>query len=123
MHHVRVAEDDVRTAADGAPGVLRRIAVVCEDADFEVSPRETVDRTAMQFRELILRERLRRKHIQRTRRWILQDRAQDWRVVTERLAGCGRRRDDDVPAIQGVFNRGGLVRVELLNAAIPERGS
>ena len=40
------------------------------------------------------------------------DRAQDWRVVTERLAGCGRRRDDDVPAIQGVFNRGGLVRVE-----------
>ena len=37
VHHVRVAEDDVRTAADGAPGVLRRIAVVCEDADFELA--------------------------------------------------------------------------------------
>ena len=33
MHHVGIAEHDVRAGADGAAGVLRRIAVVGVDAD------------------------------------------------------------------------------------------
>ena len=36
MDHVRVAEDHVRASANGAPGILRRIAVVREDADLEL---------------------------------------------------------------------------------------
>ena len=33
VHHVGVAEDEVRARANGAPGVLGRVAVVGEDAD------------------------------------------------------------------------------------------
>jgi hypothetical protein len=71
VHHVRVAEDDVSTAADRAPGILRRVAVVGEDADFEVVSARQLIGQLVQLRELILRERLGREHVQRARRWIL----------------------------------------------------
>ena len=35
MEHVRVGEHDMRAAADGPAGVLRRIAVVGKHADFD----------------------------------------------------------------------------------------
>ncbi len=71
----------------------------------------------VQLGELILRERLGRKQIQRARRRVLQDRVEDRRVVAERLARRGRRDRDDVPAGEHVLERFRLVRVELLDAA------
>ena len=62
----------------------------------------TSSRHLMQFGELILRERLRRKQIQRARRRILQDALEDRRVVAERLARRRRRDDDDVAPAERV---------------------
>ena len=36
VQHVGVGQDDVRPRADGAPRVLRRVAVVGEDAELDV---------------------------------------------------------------------------------------
>ena len=85
------------------------------------SPRRRGERLAqrLQLGELILRERLGRKEIQRAARRILQDRVEDRRVVAERLARRGRRDDDDVPAGERVLDRFGLMRVELIDAARP----
>src|SRR6185436_9877190 len=49
------------------------------------------------------------------------DGAQDGRVVTERLAGCGRRDDDDVPTGEGMVDGLGLMGVKLSDAARLER--
>ena len=75
----------------------------------------------MQLRELILRERLRRKQIKRTSRGVLQDRVQHGRVVTERLSRCRWRDRDDVTAGEHVLERLRLVGVELVNAAARQR--
>ena len=107
--------------ADGAPRVLRRVAVVGEDADLACRPLIDVLRQLVQLGELILRERLGRKQIQRARRRIRQDLAQDRRVVAERLARRGRRGDDDVAPGERVLDGCGLVRVELVDAARGER--
>ena len=77
----------------------------------------------LQLGELILRERLGRKQIQRAARRVLQDRVQDRRVVAERLARRRRRDDDDVAAGERVLDRLGLMRVELLDAARRERAA
>ena len=64
VHHVGVAEDDMCARANAAPRVLRRIAVVREDADFrgrETCPQGFAHR--VQLGELILGERLGRKEI------------------------------------------------------------
>ena len=37
VHHVGVAEHDVRTTADRAPGILRRVPVVGEHTDLEIA--------------------------------------------------------------------------------------
>ena len=117
VHHVRVAEHEVRARANRPARVLRRVAVVGEHADLLAEPRR--DRLAhrLQLGELILRERLGRKQIQRAARRILQDRIEHRRVVAERLARRGRRDHDDVPAGERVLDRLGLVRVELRDAA------
>ena len=72
-----------------------QLAVVGEDADFLV--RRRVQRFAQRLRlcELILRERLGRKEIQRPAGRVLQDRAENGRVVAGVLR-CRRRRDDNV---------------------------
>ena len=75
----------------------------------------------VQLGELILRERLGRKQIQRARRRIRQDRLKHRRVVAERLARRRRRRHDDVAAGEGVLDGRGLMRVELVDAASGER--
>ena len=123
VHHVGIAQHEVRARADRAPRILRRVAVVGEDAD--LLARLPGDRLAqaLQLGELILRQRLGRKEIQRAARRILQDRVQDRRVVAERLARRGRRDDHDVAAGERVVDGLGLVRVELLDAARRQRGA
>ena len=75
VQHVGVAEHHVRAAADGAARVLRRVAVVGEHADLElVGPRQPV-RQLVQLGQLVLRQRLGRKQIQRARRRVAQDAA------------------------------------------------
>ena len=98
VQHVGIAEHDVRLAADRAPRVRRRVAVVGEDADLELAVARDELRQRVQLRELILRQRLGRKEIQRARRRILQDRVQHRRVVAERLARRRRRNRDDIAA-------------------------
>ena len=86
VHHVGIAEHQMRAGANRATSVLRRVAVVGEHAD--LLARGRVQRLAhrLQLRELILRERLGRKQHSARLAWILQDRMQDRRVVAERLA-------------------------------------
>ncbi len=68
MHHVGIAEHEVGTRPNRAARVLRRIAVVREDAD--AFPSLTLNRLAhrLELGELILRQRLGRKQIQRAAR-------------------------------------------------------
>jgi hypothetical protein len=73
------------------------------------------------FGKLILRQRLRGKQIERPRRRIPQDRAQDGRVVAERLARRGRSGNDDVAAGERMLDRRGLMRVEPIDTAGSER--
>src|SRR5262245_34288376 len=62
VEHVRIGQDDVRARSNGAPGILRRIAVVGEDADSAVWF-TLCERIAhgLQLDELILRERFGRE--------------------------------------------------------------
>ena len=123
VQHVGIAQHDMRAAANRPPRILRRVAVVGEDADgTRLVGRDPLGiglghaedlHELVQLGELILRERLRRKEIQRARRVIRQDRTQNRRVIAERLARRGRRDDDGVAAGEGVFDRRGLMRVEL----------
>jgi hypothetical protein len=78
-------------------------------------------RDLVQLGELILRERLGRKQIERARRRRRQNRLQDRRVVAERLARRGRRRGDDVAAGKRVADGLGLVRIELRDPARGQR--
>ena len=121
VHHVRIAEHDVRLAADRAPRIRRRVAVVGEHANLNVGIARDQLRERVQLRQLVLRQRLGREQIQRARRRILQDRVEHGRVVAERLARRGRRDRDDVAAGEHVRERLRLVRVELLDAARRKR--
>jgi hypothetical protein len=86
VHHVGIAEDHMRLAADRTPRVGRRVAVVREHADLERTVSRHELRQGVQLGELILRECLGRKEIQRARRRILQDRVQHGSVIAERFA-------------------------------------
>ena len=127
MHHVRIAQNQMRARANRPPGVLRRVAIVGEDANLRTSPApaETRPRVrdgfghCVQFGELILRERLGWKQIQGAARGILQDRIQHGRVVAERLARRRRRDHHHVTAGERVLDRLGLVSVELRKSHAP----
>ena len=121
VQHVGVAEDDVGLAANRAPGVRWRVAVVGEDANLEVVAARHQLRQRVQLGELILRQRLGREEIERAGGGVLQDRVQHGRVVAERLSGRGRGDRDDVPSRQDVGEGLRLVGVELLDAAGRER--
>ena len=89
VDHVGIAQHHVRAAADGAARVLRRVAVVGEDADLQfVGPRQPA-RQLVQLGQLVLRQRLGRKEIQRAAGRVPQDGAEHRRVVAERLARRG----------------------------------
>ena len=113
VQHVGVAQHQMRARPNRPPGVLRRVTVVGEDADLLSSSLRQGLAQALKLRELILRERLGRKQIERTAGGILQDGVQHRRVVAERLARRRRRDHDDVAAGQRVLDRFGLMRVEL----------
>src|SRR5438309_805750 len=96
----------------GAP-LRRRVAVVAEGLELDLH----LGREALELRQLVLREGLRREEVQRTRRRVLRDRVEDREVVAEGLARGGRRDHDDVLLLVRYVERGGLVRVERLDAA------
>jgi hypothetical protein len=121
MEHVGVAQHDVCARPNGAPRVLRRVAVVGEDADVGASGLVHVRRQLMELGQLVLCKGLGGEQVDGAGRRVGQDRAENRRVVAKRLARGGRRGDDDVVAAKGVRQCGSLVRVELRDAAGFER--
>ncbi len=121
VQHVGIRQHHLRPRADGAPGVLRRVAIVGEDTEVEAGRLVEDLRQPVELGQLVLRQRLGRKQIQRPRGRIAQDGVQDGDVVAERLAGRRRRGDDHALPRQGVRNSGRLVRVEPGDAAARER--
>ena len=121
VQHVGVAQHDVRARAHRTARVLRRVAVIGEDADVAAARAADALRQLMELGQLILRQRFRRKEIQRSRRRVAQDAVENRRVVTEGLARRRRRDDDGVPAGERVVDGLGLVKVELVDPAHAER--
>ena len=80
VEHVGIAQDDVRARADGAARILRRVAVVGVHADVLAAEFADRARELVQLRHLILRERLRRKQIQRARRGFFRMRSRTGRL-------------------------------------------
>ena len=117
VDHVGVAQHHVRAAADRAARVLRRVAVVGEDADLGLVGAREPARHLVQLGQLVLGQRLGREEIQRAAGRVPQNGAQDRRVVAERLAGCRGRRHHHVAPRCGVGNHFGLMAVQLLDTA------
>ena len=91
-----------------------RVAVVGENAEAVVQARGQV----VQFGELILRQRLGGKEIQRARVRIFEHRVQDRQVVAKRFSrGRGRHHHDVAPVSNGLRGQG-LVAVELRDAFV-----
>jgi len=82
VEHVRIRDDHVPGGTDRGPGLRRRVAVVGERLQLDLH----LAGEALELRELILREGLRGKQVQRARGGILRDRVEDRQVVAERLA-------------------------------------
>ena len=117
VQHVRVGDDDVAGLSNRLPGADRRVAVV--GVGFEVDL-QGADQ-AMQFGELILRQCLGRKQIERPRLVVTEHRLQDRQVVAGGLARRRRGHDDDVLAGEGQGRGFGLVGVEPADAAGRQR--
>ena len=117
VDHVGVAEHHMRAPANRPARILRRVAVVGEHPDLMFGASRQLIGQLVQLRQLILRERFCREEIERARRGVAKDGAQDRGVVAERLAGRGRRRNDHVAAGERVLDGSRLVRVQLLDAA------
>ena len=113
VQHVRVGEDEVGAVADGAALLARRVAVVDRVAQ-EARPQ------LGQLSRLVLGERLGRIEIQGARASVGGERVEHRQVERERLAARRAGRDDRVPLARGGVCLG-LVRVELLHAAFPQR--
>ena len=116
VEHVRVRQHHVGAGPDGAPRVLRGVPVVGVDAQLRQRPRQLLE-----LRQLVLRERLRGEEVERPRRRLRQERLEDRQVVAERLAGRRRRHHDRVAALAEEVERLGLVRVQPLDPARPQR--
>ncbi len=119
MQHFWIAEHDVRTTADRATGVLRRIAVVGKCADLLSVDSQAVGQ-GVQLGQRVLRERLCRKQIQRAGRRLVENRAENGDVVAQRLAGDCRCNDGDMAPFERMGDRLGLVRVRAVNASLGE---
>ena len=121
VQHVGIGKHHVGAFADGAAGVLRRVPVVGEGAEFGT---HGVD-GALEFGELVLGQRLGGEQIQRASAGIGNQALEHRQVVAQRLAGGGGRHYHYVASGGGVFERLGLVRVQLADAArhqrLPER--
>ena len=92
VQHVGIGQHQMALFANGFSRVARRVAVVREHAEAIVQPLVDV----VQLGELVLRQRLGGKEIERARVGISKNRVQDRQVVAERLARRGRRDDDHI---------------------------
>ena len=98
MEHIGIAENEVCACANRTPRVLWCIAVVRERADRLPGAGLEGFAERMQLGELVLRQGLGGKQIERPARRVLQDRIQNRDVVAQRLAR-GRRCDHDCMAV------------------------
>ena len=108
VEHVRVGEDQVRTAPDPRPVLTWRVAVV--DRVAQVRQPELG-----QLPCLVLGERLGRIEVERARLRVDRQALQDRQVERERLPG-GRSGSHDHVALSGLAERLVLVAVEAVDA-------
>ena len=116
VQHVGVGQDQVRPRPHRAPRVRRRVAVVGEHPEFRQAPGE-----GFQLRELVLGERLGGKEVEHAGVGRSEERLEHREVVAEGLPRGGRGDHDHVLALVDELPAPRLVRVELLDAARPER--
>ncbi len=104
------------------PGALarRRIAVVCGGQGACARGR---CRARVELRELIVGERLGREEVQGAAAGVGEEALQHGQVVAEGLAAGGGGGNGNVLAAQRSPDGGGLVTVERIDAAGPERGT
>ncbi len=121
VHHVGVAQHDVRAPADRAARILRRVTVVGEGPDVAAALLPDERGQLVELGQLVLRECLGWKHVERTRRGVGENLVQHRRVVTERLAGRRGGDDDHIAAGESVPHGRGLVCVELVDPARAKR--
>ena len=117
VEHVRVGDDHLPGGPDDGANVRRCVAVVRVRLQADVGGAGQ----GAQLDELIGGEGLGGEEVERAGGGVLRDRIEDREVVAERLARCGRRDDDDVPAHGHRLVRGRLVGVRRLDAAPAER--
>ena len=94
VQHVRVGENHVAALANGFARVAGRVAVIGEDAEAVIETRSEI----VQFGELVLRQRLGGKEIQRARVGIFKHGVQHGQVVAKRLARSSGRNDNEILA-------------------------
>ena len=70
----------------------------------------------VQLAELVLRERLGGKEVERAGAAVVQNGVEDGQVVAERLAAGGRGHDGDMLAVASRVDGFGLMRVEAIRA-------
>jgi hypothetical protein len=99
MEHVRVGHDDLPGGTDRRADRGRRVPVVGRRDDRQAGRAGEL----AELGDLVLPEGLRREQEQPSRRRVLGDRLEGRQGIAQRLAGRGRRDDDDVFAgVDGV---------------------
>ena len=117
VQHIGIGDDDAAGLARRFAPLARGVAVVGLNCD-------RLTQITQQFAqrcELIVRQRLRRKKIQRSRLRIAQQGVEHRQVVAQRLARSRRGHHADVLAAQHTVDGGRLMRVELIDAARLQR--
>ena len=113
VEHVRVGDHDLAGRPDGRPDRRRRVPVVGGGRDAQVGrPGELGE-----LGHLVLPEGLGGEQEQRPRGRVVGQRLEGRQRVAQRLARCGRGHDDDVLAGADRLDGGGLVDVQLGDAA------
>ena len=116
VQHVRVGDHQVGAGPDGFARVLRSVAVVGKGSKIVAQ----LFRPAVELHQLVLRQGLGGKKVERPRIRIFNQLAQDRQVVTKRFAGGRGSHHHDVLSLVRQGGGNGLVRVEVFNALRPE---
>jgi hypothetical protein len=116
MQHIRVRQDDIGFVADCAPGILGRVAVI------GMARERTADSIvqALQFQALILGKSFGGKKEDGPARGIREKRVKDGQVVAKGFAAGGGRDHNSIFSGERLFDSGGLMCVEVLDAAAGE---